>query len=82
MTANGWLQLVLYVAVLTALVPLLGGYMARVYQGERLLLERPLGWLERLIYRLIGASARTEQDWKAYGRTTIVFSFVFFVCST
>ena len=79
MTVNGWLQLAIFVAVLTALVPFLGGYMARVYQGERILLERPLGWLERLIYRLIGASARTEQDWKSYGRTTIVFSLVFFV---
>jgi K+-transporting ATPase ATPase A chain len=77
-TFNGWLQLAIYLAVLTALVPLLGGYMARVYMGERILLERPLGWLERLVYRLLGPSARTEQDWKAYGKTTIVFSFVFF----
>ena len=79
MTVNGWLQLAIYFAVLTALVPVLGGYMARVYQGERLLLERPLGWLERLIYRVLGPSARTEQDWKSYGKTTIVFSFVFFL---
>ena len=79
MTANGWLQLAIYFAVLTALVPLLGGYMARVYQGERILLERPLGWLERLIYRLLGPAARTEQDWKSYGKTTIVFSLVFFL---
>jgi potassium-transporting ATPase potassium-binding subunit len=78
-TVNGWLQVAIYVGVLTALVPVLGGYMARVYQGERLMLERPLGGLERLIYRLIGPSARTEQDWKAYGKTTIVFSFVFFL---
>ena len=68
MTVNGWLQLAIYFAVLTALVPLLGGYMARVYQGERLFLERPLGWLERLIYRVLGPSARTEQDWKATAR--------------
>ncbi|MGA8803360.1 MAG: potassium-transporting ATPase subunit KdpA, partial [Solirubrobacterales bacterium] len=79
MTVNGWLQLAIYFAVLTALVPVLGGYMARVYQGERLLLERPLGWLERLIYRLLGPSARTEQDWKGYGKTVIVFSFVFWL---
>ncbi|MGA8217730.1 MAG: potassium-transporting ATPase subunit KdpA [Solirubrobacterales bacterium] len=79
MTLNGWLQLAIYVAVLTALVPLLGGYMARVYQGERLLLERPLGWLERLIYRLLGPSARTEQDWRAYAKTTIIFSGVFWL---
>ena len=79
MTVNGWLQLAIFVAVLTALVPFLGGYMARVYQGERILLERPLGWLERLIYRLIGPPSRGEQDWKSYGKTTIVFSLVFFV---
>ena len=79
MTVNGWLQVAIYFAVLTALVPLLGGYMARVYQGERLLLERPLGWLERLIYRVLGPSAQKEQDWKSYGKTTVVFSFVFFL---
>jgi K+-transporting ATPase ATPase A chain len=77
-TANGWLQMAVFVAVLTALVPVLGAYMARVYQGDRILLERPLGWLERLIYRLIGPATRTEQDWKGYGKTTIVFSLVFF----
>src|SRR6201989_3557410 len=53
--------------------------MGRFSQGERTMLERPLGWLERLIYRLLGPSARTEQDWKAYGRTSVVFSLVFFV---
>ncbi len=79
MTVNGWLQLAIYFAVLTALVPVLGGYMARVYQGERLMLERPLGWLERLIYRAIGPSTRTEQDWKSYGKTVVIFSAVFWV---
>jgi potassium-transporting ATPase potassium-binding subunit len=78
-TANGWLQFAIFAGVLTALVPVLGGYMARVYQGERLLLERPLGWLERLVYRLIGPSTRIEQDWKAYGKTVIVFSLVFWL---
>ena len=36
MTAQGWLQIAFYLAVLTALTPLLGGYMARVYQGEHM----------------------------------------------
>ncbi len=76
MTAQGWLQIALFLALLTALTPLLGAYMARVYRGERLALERLFGPLERVIYRLIGASAREGQDWKAYGRTTIVFSLV------
>ncbi len=40
MTAQGWLQIALYLVVLTALTPLIGGYMARVYRGERVLLSR------------------------------------------
>jgi len=79
MSAQGWLQVAIYLTVLTALTPLLGAYMARVYTGRPLLLERAFGPLERLIYRLVGPSARTEQDWKAYARSTIVFSAVFFV---
>jgi potassium-transporting ATPase potassium-binding subunit len=78
-TFNGWFQIAIYFAILVALAVPLGNYMARVYMGERILLQRPLGWLERLVYRAIGPSARTEQDWKSYGKTTIVFSFVFFV---
>jgi hypothetical protein len=74
-TVNGWLQHAIYVAVLTALVPLLGGYMAGVYQGGGLMLERPLGWLERLVYRLIGPSARTEHNWKGGGSALDPFVF-------
>ncbi len=79
MTANGVLQLAFYVAVLTALAVPLGAYMARVYEGDRVLLDRVLGPLERLIYRMLGSSARAEQDWKAYARSVIVFSLAFFV---
>ena len=48
MTAQGWLQIAFYLVVLTALTPLLGAYMARVYQGEHVALERVLGPVERL----------------------------------
>ena len=43
MTAQGWLQIALYVAVLTALTPLLGGYMARVYRASAVFLTPVLG---------------------------------------
>ena len=79
MSANGWLQVAIFAVVLTALTPVLGAYMARIYTGQPVALERALGPLERLIYRLLGPSARAEQDWRAYARTTIVFSAVFFV---
>jgi potassium-transporting ATPase potassium-binding subunit len=78
-TAQGWLQIVFYLVVLTALTPLLGAYMARVYQGEHVALERVLGPVERLTYRALRTDPGRQQDWKEYARTTLVFSALFFV---
>ena len=79
MTAQGWLQIVIFVVVLTALTPLLGGYMARVYTGERVFLTPILGPVERLFYRLFRVDPDRGQDWKSYARTVIVFSVLFWV---
>ncbi len=76
MTVQGWLQIVVFFVVLTALTPLLGGYMARVFSGERVVLDRVLGPVERLLYRAMRTDPAKEQDWKGYGRTAIVFSLV------
>jgi potassium-transporting ATPase potassium-binding subunit len=76
-TLQGWLQIGFYLAVLTALAPPLGAYMARVYQGERVFISPVVAPIERLIYRAIGGATRLEQDWKSYGRTVLVFSAVF-----
>src|SRR4051794_22057628 len=74
MTAQGWLQIAVFFALLTALTPVIGGYMARVFAGERVLLTPVLGPLERLLYRLLRTDPEREQDWKGYARTVIVFS--------
>jgi K+-transporting ATPase ATPase A chain len=75
MTAQGWLQIGLYVVVLTALTPAIGAYMARVYRGERIpVLSAVVGPVERTTYRAIRANPAVEQDWKAYARTALVFS--------
>ena len=74
MTVQGWVQIALYVAVLTALTPLLGGYMAGVYRNERVFLTPVFGLLERLIYRTLRVDPSAQQDWKSYARTTLVFS--------
>jgi K+-transporting ATPase ATPase A chain len=78
-TAQGWLQIAVYVAVLTALTPLLGGYMARVYRNERVFLTPVFGWLERGTYRVLRVNPAAQQDWKAYARTTLIFSVLFWV---
>ncbi len=74
MTAQGWLQIALYGAALTALTPLVGGYMYRVFRGERVLLTPIAGPLERLTYRAIGANPNRGQDWRAYAKSVLVFS--------
>src|ERR1051326_3574310 len=76
MTANGWLQLGLYLVVLVALVKPLGWYMARVYEGEPCGLDRALGWLERSLYRLSGIDSKTEMGWRSYAICVLLFNAV------
>jgi potassium-transporting ATPase potassium-binding subunit len=75
MTANGILQLALYLVVLIALAKPLGAYMARVYQNQPFGLDRALGWLERLIYRLAGVRPTEEMGWKTYTVAMLLFNF-------
>ncbi|HXD99780.1 MAG TPA: potassium-transporting ATPase subunit KdpA [Candidatus Acidoferrum sp.] len=75
MTANGIFQLTLYVVVLIALAKPLGAYMARVYENQPFGLDRALGWLERLIYRLAGVRPTEEMGWKTYTVTMLLFNF-------
>jgi potassium-transporting ATPase potassium-binding subunit len=72
-TVAGWTQLVLFVAILTAITPPPGAYLVRVFAGEQVLLARVLGPLERGSLRLFAADG-APQDWKAYARSALVFS--------
>jgi potassium-transporting ATPase potassium-binding subunit len=82
MTLAGWAQIIIFLVVLTALTPLLGGYMARVYQGGEVRAHRgPQVWparvgapVERLLYRLLRVAPEEEQDWKSYARSVLLFS--------
>jgi K+-transporting ATPase ATPase A chain len=74
--AQGWAQIAVFLVVLTALVPLVGGYIAKVFQGERVFLSRVLGPVERIAYRVLRVKPAEGQDWKAYARSAIVFSLV------
>ena len=76
MTLNAVLQLALYLAVLAALVKPLGWFMARVYQGKPCGLDRLLGPVERLIYRIAGTRPDREMGWKTYAASVIAFSAV------
>jgi potassium-transporting ATPase potassium-binding subunit len=74
MTLNGWIQIALFFALVTALTRPLGGYLQRVFSGERVVLSRVLGALERGLYRLAGVEASAEQHWTRYAVSMLSFS--------
>src|ERR1700676_3913532 len=74
MTANGWLQIAIFTAILIALARPLGGYMTAVFEG-RVTFLRPL---ERLFYALCGTRETEEQHWLTYGFGMLLFHAVGF----
>ena len=79
MAANGWLQLVLILGGLAAVTKPLGIYLVRVLDPEHegpTFLDRILGPVERLIYRVIGVDPRREQHWARYTLSMVLFTAV------
>jgi potassium-transporting ATPase potassium-binding subunit len=71
---QGFVQIAVFCALIVAVVPVLGGYMAHVFRGERTFLDPVVGPLERGTYRLLRIDPTHGQDWKAYARGVIFFS--------
>jgi K+-transporting ATPase ATPase A chain len=76
MSPTDFLQCGVFLAVVAILVKPLGGYMSRVFSGERTQLDPVLRPLERLIYRLTGVVEKQEMDWREYATSFLVFGFV------
>jgi K+-transporting ATPase ATPase A chain len=76
MSANGWLQFVLFSLILLASVRPVGVYLARVLEGERTWLDRILRPIERLIYKLCGVDSAHEMNWREYAFAALGFSAV------
>ena len=73
MTAIGWIQIILYCAIIAALVKPLGGYMTRVFNGERTLLSPVLRPVEAGLYRIAGIDEKREQHWMTYSVAMLLF---------
>jgi potassium-transporting ATPase potassium-binding subunit len=74
MTINGWIQIAIYFAVLTALVVPLGRFMARVFEGERTFLTPVLRPVEVGLYRAAGVDETREQHWITYTVAMLMFN--------
>jgi K+-transporting ATPase ATPase A chain len=79
MTTNGWLQIALFCVIIVALTRPFGGYMTRVFAGERTWLGPVLRPVERVIYRLCGVDEKVEQHWLVYAVSMLLFSGAGFV---
>jgi len=73
MTLIGWIQILLYCAIIVALTPVLGGYMTRVFSGERTFLTPILRPVELALYRAAGIDEKREQSWLAYTVGMLLF---------
>jgi K+-transporting ATPase ATPase A chain len=87
MTFAGWLTIVLFVGILTALALPLGRHMAAVYTGEHTFLDWLFGRPERFLYRVLRVDPNRGQDWKQYAKSLIIFSlagwlFLYFILRT
>jgi len=71
-TLNGWLQILVYAALLLAVTVPLGAYMVRVYDGR----AQWLAPVERVIYRICGIDPAEDQHWTRYAGGLLLFSAV------
>jgi potassium-transporting ATPase potassium-binding subunit len=76
MTLNGWLQILVFLAAVFMVTPPLGGYIARVFAGERTWLAPVARPVERLVYRLTGVDETREMRWTEYAVSLVLFSVV------
>ena len=74
MTANGWLQIAIFFALILICVKPLGSFIATVIEGRKNFLTPVLGPVERLIYRVCGVKEDEEQHWTRYAGALLAFS--------
>ncbi len=79
MTPLELMQIIIYLALLIVCTPLLGGYMARVFSGERNLLSPVLAPVEGAIYRLAGVKPDEDMRWTQYAVALLAFNILGFV---
>lgn len=74
--ANAWIEITAYIVVLLAAARPLGGLIAKILSNEHHVLSRPLGWLERCVYKASGINPNNAMTWWPYARALLVFNAV------
>jgi potassium-transporting ATPase potassium-binding subunit len=74
MTANGWFQILLFLALVAVVTKPLGVFMTRVFNREHTFLDPVARPLEKILYRLTGVDESHEMPWTEYAGTMLLFS--------
>lgn len=75
-------QFFLFLALLTAMTPVLGRYMADVFEGRQHRFAKPFTYLENLSYKITGIDSKSEMNWKTYSISLIAFNVIGLVVVT
>jgi K+-transporting ATPase ATPase A chain len=76
MTANGWLQILFFIALILLITKPIGVFIARVFAREKTFLDPVLRPIEKIIYRLTGVDEDYEMRWTEYAVAMLLFSGV------
>jgi potassium-transporting ATPase potassium-binding subunit len=76
MTANGWFQILFFLALIFAVTKPMGVFMAKVFNRERTFMDPVLRPMERVLYRLTGVDEKHEMRWTEYATAMLLFSLV------
>ena len=76
MTFNGAVQIIVFFAILILLVKPLGTYIACVFEGRPVVLNKWFFPIERLIYRISGVNPEEEMTWKTYAFAMMTFNII------
>jgi K+-transporting ATPase ATPase A chain len=78
MTSSGWVQITIFAIIIVLIAKPLGGYMTRVFNGERTLFSLILRPVERALYLISGVDEKSEQSWVSYTIAMLMFSLAGF----
>src|SRR6476659_10879735 len=76
MTFNGWLQILLFIAIIVAVAKPVGIFITHVFNGGRTFMHPVLRPVERVIYRLTGVEEDREMHWTEYAAAMLLYSLV------
>tara|TARA_B110001454_G_scaffold16145_1_gene14529 strand:- start:25831 stop:27522 length:1692 start_codon:yes stop_codon:yes gene_type:complete len=79
MKATDFIQIAIFVTAIILLTPLLGKYLAQVFEGQKHILKPVFGWLENLAYKFAGVDSTEEMNWRQYTQALLIFNFIGFL---